>query len=60
MRVLITSAAGIGHVHPLPPLASALGAAGHDVRFCAPEDLRAGLERAGIVTVVAGLSQADA
>ena len=37
MRVLITTPAGLGHIHPMVPLARALVAAGHTVRWALPE-----------------------
>jgi UDP:flavonoid glycosyltransferase YjiC (YdhE family) len=56
VRVLVTSTAGSGHVHPLVPVATALRAAGHKVRWAVAEPARAGLERLGIGTVAAGMS----
>jgi len=37
MRVLITTPAGLGHIHPMVPLARALAARGHEVRWALPE-----------------------
>lgn len=37
MRVIFTSSAGYGHLHPKVPLARALAGAGHDVAFAIPE-----------------------
>lgn len=54
MRVLITTPAGFGHVHPVIPLARALVDRGHDVLWALPAD---GVERVattGLRTVGAG------
>ena len=37
MRVLVTTPAGLGHIHPMVPLAQALAARGHEVRWAVPE-----------------------
>jgi UDP:flavonoid glycosyltransferase YjiC (YdhE family) len=37
MRVLVTTPAGLGHIHPMVPLAHALAARGHEVRWALPE-----------------------
>jgi UDP:flavonoid glycosyltransferase YjiC (YdhE family) len=37
MRVLVTTPAGLGHIHPMVPLAQALAARGHEVRWGVPE-----------------------
>jgi UDP:flavonoid glycosyltransferase YjiC (YdhE family) len=39
MRILFTTTAGIGHLHPLVPLARAAQAAGHQVKVAAPASL---------------------
>src|SRR4051812_21711663 len=36
MRVLITTPAGLRHIHPMVPLARAGGRGGHDVRWALP------------------------
>jgi len=38
MRVLITSPAMLGHIHPMVPLARAMAARGHDVLWALPAD----------------------
>ncbi len=38
MRVLVTSPAGLGHIHPMVPLARAMVMRGHDVRWAVPEE----------------------
>ncbi|HVE99329.1 MAG TPA: glycosyltransferase [Mycobacteriales bacterium] len=55
MKVLVTCAAGIGHVHPLMPLSRALLARGHDVRFAVAAEHCAAVEQAGIPAVQAGI-----
>ena len=37
MRVLLTTPAGLGHIHPMVPLALALARASHEVRWALPE-----------------------
>lgn len=54
MRVLFTSPAGLGHIHPMVPLARAMIARGHDVLWAAPADGVAHVERAGVRSVTAG------
>jgi UDP:flavonoid glycosyltransferase YjiC (YdhE family) len=54
MRVLFTTPGGLGHVHPMVPLARAHLARGHDVLWAAPADGVAHVERAGIRAVAAG------
>jgi len=51
MRVLITTPAGLGHIHPMVPLAKAMVARGHDVLWAAPADGVGHVERAGISAV---------
>lgn len=54
MRVLITTPAGFGHVHPVIPLARAIAGRGHEVLWALPAD---GVERvahSGLATVTAG------
>jgi UDP:flavonoid glycosyltransferase YjiC (YdhE family) len=38
VRVLVTTPAGLGHIHPMVPLARALASRGHEVRWALPED----------------------
>ncbi|MDQ4070089.1 MAG: glycosyltransferase [Actinomycetota bacterium] len=54
MRVLFTSPAGLGHIHPMVPLARAVAARGHDVLWAAPADGVGHVEAAGIRAVSAG------
>jgi UDP:flavonoid glycosyltransferase YjiC (YdhE family) len=53
MRVLVTSPAGAGHVNQLAPLAKAILARGHDVRWAVPE--RAAEQITAFGVPVAGL-----
>jgi UDP:flavonoid glycosyltransferase YjiC (YdhE family) len=53
-RVLFTSPAGLGHIHPLVPLARAMGARGHDVVWAVPADGVEHVERTGIRAMAAG------
>ena len=39
MRVLVTTPAGLGHIHPMVPLARALAHRGHEVRWALPEQV---------------------
>ena len=54
MRVLITSPAGLGHIHPMVPLARALVNRGHDVLWALPGDGVAAVARTGIEAVAMG------
>lgn len=38
MRVLVTTPAGLGHIHPMVPLARALASRGHEVRWAVPAE----------------------
>ncbi len=51
MRVLITSPAMLGHIHPMVPLARAMAARHHDVLWALPTDGVAEVERTGIRAV---------
>ena len=51
MRVLITTPAGAGHVNPMVPLARALAARGHDLRWALPDEGVGAVERTGIRAV---------
>ena len=60
MRVLCTTTAGLGHIHPMVPLARAIAARGHDVLWALPADGVDHVERAGIGAVAiapAGLTR---
>lgn len=54
MRVLVTSTAGQGHIHPMVPLARAMAVRGHDVLWATPADGVEHVQRAGITAVAAG------
>lgn len=54
MRVLVTSTAGLGHIHPMVPLARAIAARGHDVLWATPADGVEHVQRVGISAVAAG------
>ncbi len=54
MRVLFTSAAGFGHLHPKMPLAAALVRAGHDVVFAIPQRFCERVEQAGFCAIATG------
>jgi len=54
VRVLLTSPAGLGHIHPMVPLARALVARGHDVLWAAPPDGVDHVRQAGIRAVATG------
>ena len=55
MRVLFTVIAGNGHFHPLVPIAKALQAAGHDVRFATAPPFAAQVEASGFHCIPAGI-----
>ena len=59
MRVLFSSLGAIGHIHPLVPLAGALQARGHDVRWATGPESCAWVQKAGIPAVPAGQTQAE-
>ena len=54
MRVLVTSPAALGHIHPMVPLARALLRRGHDVLWAVPADGVAAVARTGIEVVATG------
>jgi UDP:flavonoid glycosyltransferase YjiC (YdhE family) len=54
MRVLFTSPSGLGHIHPMVPLARAVARRGHQVLWATPADGAGHVQRTGIPTVVAG------
>lgn len=55
MRILVTSVPGLGHLHPVLPLALAARQAGHDVRVATGADRLAWVERCGLFAQAAGL-----
>ena len=59
MRVLFTAPAGIGHLHPLLPLARAFGDRGHEVRFASDPANCAAAESIGFAATPAGVSSAQ-
>jgi len=59
MRILITSPAGVGHVHPMVPLALALRERGHDVLWATGPDTREWVDAAGVRGVTAGPGMAQ-
>ena len=54
MKVLMTSMPGIGHVHPLVPLALGLQRTGHDVAWATAPQLRARIEGYGFRALPSG------
>lgn len=54
-RILFTLHPGIGHFNPLVPLATALQAAGHEVRMGASVSFGPTVEAAGLTAVPIGL-----
>ena len=50
-RVLFTAPAGLGHIHPMAPLARAMADRGHEVLWAVPVDGADHVERAGIRAV---------
>ena len=54
MRVLFTTLAASGHIHPLVPVARALTEAGHEVAFACAEEGRSTIERLGFRFFPAG------
>jgi UDP:flavonoid glycosyltransferase YjiC (YdhE family) len=59
MRVLFTAVGSIGHVHPMVPLARALVARGHDLRWAVGPESCERVEQAGFEAAPAGLTQAE-
>ena len=57
MRVLVTTPGGLGHVHPMVPLARAISARGHQVLWALPQRSVGVAEKAGIQAVAAGPKQ---
>lgn len=56
MRLLLTSVPGLGHLHPVLPLALAAARAGHDVRVATGPDKVEWVRRCGLDAVPAGLT----
>lgn len=54
MRVLFTTTAGLGHIHPTVPLARAMAGRGHQVLWAAPPDGVEHIERAGLRAAAIG------
>ena len=54
MRLLFTTNSGLGHFHPLVPLAQAAQHAGHEVAFACPQSLCATVEALGFRAFPAG------
>ena len=54
MRVLFTTSAGLGHIHPTVPLARAMVERGHDVLWAVPPDGVDHVQRAGIAVAATG------
>jgi UDP:flavonoid glycosyltransferase YjiC (YdhE family) len=59
VRALFGAPGGVGHLHPLLALATALRDRGHDVRFAVAADHCAAIERAGLAAVAAGLTSRE-
>lgn len=55
MRVLVTSTSGVGHIHPVVPLAMELRAAGHEVVWATAREAFPAIERLGFRSMPAGL-----
>ena len=55
MRLLLTSVPGLGHLHPVLPLALAAARAGHDVRVATGPERVQWVRRCGLSAVPAGL-----
>jgi len=59
VRVLFSSMGLVGHINPLVPLARALVARGHELRWATGPDGCARVEHAGVDAVPAGITQAE-
>jgi hypothetical protein len=55
MRLLVSSVPGLGHLHPVLPLALAAARVGHDVRVATGPDRVEWVRRCGLSAVPAGL-----
>ena len=60
MRILFTCTAGLGHFHPLVPIARAGMQAGHDVAFATPASFVPTVERSGFRAFPAGMAELTA
>jgi UDP:flavonoid glycosyltransferase YjiC (YdhE family) len=54
MRVLMSTQPGLGHLHPMVPLAAACARAGHEVAFACAESFRREVEAFGFASFAAG------
>jgi UDP:flavonoid glycosyltransferase YjiC (YdhE family) len=59
VRVLFSSMGLVGHINPMVPLARALAARGHEIRWATTPDGCARVEQAGFDAVPAGITQAE-
>jgi UDP:flavonoid glycosyltransferase YjiC (YdhE family) len=59
MRILVTSTPGIGHIHPIVPLATELRSAGHEVVWATALESCATVERFGFRAIAAGLESPE-
>jgi UDP:flavonoid glycosyltransferase YjiC (YdhE family) len=59
VRILFTCNPGLGHVHPMMPLALALAARGHEVRWAVASEACARIEAAGFGAFAAGIAGDD-
>jgi hypothetical protein len=60
VKVLFTCVVGVGHFHPMVPLARALQAGGHEVEFATDPDLSRQVGSLGFKAHPAGLNHPDA
>ncbi len=60
VRLLVTSFPGLGHLHPLVPLARCAVAAGHEVRVATGPDLSEWVEACGLEAWPVGLALTEA
>jgi UDP:flavonoid glycosyltransferase YjiC (YdhE family) len=56
MRILVTSTSGIGHIHPMAPIATELRMAGHEVVWATAGEACPTVEGLGFRSVPAGLA----
>ena len=54
-RILVTSSPGLGHIHPMMPLARALAARGHDVRWAVAASVCPRVQAVGFDAFPAGM-----
>ena len=57
MRILFTCSTGLGHLHPLVPIARAATQAGHEVAFATPSPFAPTVERSGFRVFPAGMAE---